>query len=69
MNVPFSEPAKGITGTYFIGYAREWAVTSRMLLNMVIQKDALFSFSRVETGAQFFVPSKSVLDAIAEGEF
>ncbi|MDR0847936.1 MAG: Dyp-type peroxidase, partial [Propionibacteriaceae bacterium] len=37
MNVPFSEPARGVTGTYFIGYSREWAVTKRMLNNMVTQ--------------------------------
>jgi putative iron-dependent peroxidase len=69
MNVPFSEPARGVTGTYFIGYAREWAVTKRMLNNMVARKDALFSFSHVETGQQFFIPSRSLLDAMAEGEF
>jgi putative iron-dependent peroxidase len=69
MNVAFSEPAKGITGTYFIGYSREWAVTRRMINNMVTRKDALFSFSHVETGQLFFIPSRSLLDAIAEGEF
>lgn len=69
MNVPFSEPALGVTGTYFIGYAREWAVTKRMLTNMVTQHDALFSFSTVETGTMYFIPSRSLLDQIAEGEF
>jgi putative iron-dependent peroxidase len=69
MNVPFSDPAKGVTGTYFIGYARQWAVTARMLANMVDKKDALFSFSYIETGAQFFIPSKHLLDAIGEGDF
>ncbi|MDR0417058.1 MAG: Dyp-type peroxidase, partial [Propionibacteriaceae bacterium] len=69
MNVPFAEPAKGVAGTYFIGYARDWAVTKRMLANMVDQQDALFSFSTVETGTAFFIPSKSLLAQIAEGEF
>lgn len=69
MNVPFSEPARGVTGTCFIGYAREWVVTKRMLSNMVTQHDALFSFSHVETGTMFFIPSKSLLGQIAEGEF
>jgi putative iron-dependent peroxidase len=69
MNVPFAEPARGVVGTYFIGYARDWAVTKRMLANMVAQQDALFSFSTVETGAAFFIPSKSLLAQIAEGEF
>jgi putative iron-dependent peroxidase len=40
-----------------------------MLNNMVTQHDALFSFSDIETGAMFFIPSRSLLDAIAEGEF
>ena len=31
MNVPFSNPAKNENGTYFIGYARHWMVTKRML--------------------------------------
>ncbi|MDR1448887.1 MAG: Dyp-type peroxidase [Propionibacteriaceae bacterium] len=69
MNVPFAEPARNLAGTYFIGYSSDWAVTKRMLTSMVDNSDALFSFSRVETGALFFVPAKSLLAQIADGEF
>jgi putative iron-dependent peroxidase len=68
MNVPFSQPATGVTGTYFIGYARDWAVTKRMLTNMIKAGDALFSFSKVQTGTMFFIPSKPLLQSIADGD-
>lgn len=68
MNVPFSDPASGVTGTYFIGYARHWDITRTMLTQMVEKKDYLLSFSKVLFGQLFFIPSRDLLDAIAEGE-
>ena len=68
MNVPFSSPGQNETGTYFIGYARYWDVTKQMLTNMFTQNDKLLDYSTPVTGALFFIPSRDVLDAIAEGE-
>ena len=69
MNVPFSEPAEKTTGTYFIGYARHWNVTKTMLTNMVEKHDYLLSFSKILTGQLFFIPSKTVLAKITDGDF
>ena len=69
MNVPYSAPASGKTGTYFIGYARHWKVTKGMLTNMVEKSDYLLTFSKVLTGQVFFVPSRDLLARMAEGEF
>lgn len=69
MNVAYSQPGRGVTGTYFIGYARYWDVTRQMLTNMFTQNDRLLEFSTATTGQLFFIPSKSLLDEIAEGEF
>lgn len=68
MNVPYSDPASGITGTYFIGYSRHWTVTKKMLENMVEKHDYLLSFSDILSGQLFFIPSRSLLDKIADGE-
>ncbi|KRN76848.1 Dyp-type peroxidase [Weissella minor] len=68
MNVPFSDPAQDVTGTYFIGYARSWNVTKNMLQNMVDNSDFLLTFSTLLTGQLYFIPSRDLLDAIAEGE-
>ncbi|WP_416353588.1 Dyp-type peroxidase [Agrilactobacillus fermenti] len=67
MNVPFSEPATEQTGTYFIGYARHFNVTLRMLNNMFEKSDRLLDFSTPITGAEFFIPSLPVLAKMAEG--
>lgn len=69
MNVPFSDPAKDLTGTYFIGYSKDFAVTNRMLTNMFTKSDRLLDFSTPITGNLFFIPSKDTLDKIAEGEY
>lgn len=69
MNVPYSDPATGITGTYFIGYARHWEVTKKMLESMVTGHDYLLSFSKILTGQLFFIPSKDTLDQIMNGDF
>lgn len=69
MNVPFSDPAAGVTGTYFIGYARHFYVTKMMLDQMVKMGDYLLKFSKIVSGQLFFIPSTTVLDEIADGEF
>lgn len=69
MNVPYSDPASGKTGTYFMGYSRYWQVTKLMLLSMLKGHDFLLSFSKILSGQLFFIPSKTVLDEIADGEF
>lgn len=69
MNVPFSDPAFNYTGTVFIGYARRWSVTKAMFQQMVDKNDFLFTFSQVITGQLFFIPSRDLLDEIADGKF
>ncbi|WP_461215776.1 Dyp-type peroxidase [Lacticaseibacillus sp. GG6-2] len=68
MNVPYSDPAKGVNGTYFIGYARHWTVTKRMLEGMFSNSDRLLDFSTPVSGEVFFIPSRHLLAAIADGE-
>ena len=67
MNVPFSDPATGKTGTYFIGYSRYWSVTKAMLQQMVDMSDFLLTFSTIQSGQLFFIPSRDTLDEIADG--
>ncbi|CAH1856280.1 Dyp-type peroxidase [Convivina intestini] len=69
MNVPYSDPATGNTGTYFMGYARHWEITKNMLLSMVLQNDFLLTFSTLLSGQLFFIPSRDTLAKIADGEF
>jgi porphyrinogen peroxidase len=70
-NMPFGSIAAGEFGTYFIGYARTPAVIEQMLENMFVGRppgnyDRLLDFSRAVTGALFFVPSRSLLESVAE---
>ena len=67
MNVPFSDPATGKTGTYFIGYSRYWSVTKVMLQQMVDMSDFLLTFSTIQSGQLFFIPSRDTLGEIADG--
>ncbi|MBA1434573.1 Dyp-type peroxidase [Bombilactobacillus bombi] len=69
MNVPYSDPAQDNTGTYFIGYSRHWEVTKLMLKNMVNKDDYLLTFSDILSGQLFFIPSRPLLDTIADGQF
>lgn len=69
MNVPFSNPAAGQTGTYFIGYARHWQVTKQMLQQMLDKSDFLLSFSTLLSGQLFFIPSRDNLAEIADGAY
>ena len=71
-NLPFATPSRGEYGTYFIGYARNPAVTELMLTNMFIGRpegnyDRLLDYSTAVTGTLFFVPSEPLLEALAEG--
>jgi putative iron-dependent peroxidase len=68
MNVAWSNPVSGQTGTYFIGYSRRWSVTKAMLEQMLEKHDRLLDFSTIQTGQVFFVPSKDVLAQIADGQ-
>ncbi|MDR1823801.1 MAG: Dyp-type peroxidase [Bifidobacteriaceae bacterium] len=68
MNVPFSDLGTGATGTYFIGYARHWHVTRDMLRQMLAMGDYLLQFSRIQTGQLFFIPSRPLLDRIADND-
>lgn len=68
MNVPFSDPASGKTGTYFIGYSRHWSVTKAMLQQMVDMGDFLLTFSTLLSGQLFFIPSRPMLEKIADGD-
>ncbi|HGD3318979.1 TPA: Dyp-type peroxidase [Proteus mirabilis] len=68
-NMPFSNPSKNEYGTYFIGYARYFSTTNRMLENMFAgtpegHTDKLLKFSTPVTGTLFFVPSPAFLDDI-----
>ncbi|HMN75836.1 MAG TPA: Dyp-type peroxidase [Burkholderiaceae bacterium] len=70
-NLPFGQPSRGEYGTYFIGYARDPAITLRMLSNMFVgdppgNYDRLLDFSDAVTGTLFFVPSADLLEALAE---
>lgn len=67
MNMPFSDPATGKTGTYFIGYSRYWSVTKAMLQQMVDMSDFLLTFSTIQSGQLFFIPSRDTLGEIADG--
>ncbi len=68
-NMPFSNPSKNEYGTYFIGYARYFSTTQRMLENMFLGSkegaaDKLLKYSTPITGTLFFIPSPSFLDDI-----
>ncbi len=70
-NMPFGSPAANEFGTLFIGYARGPEVLEAMLRNMFVgdppgNYDRLLDFSTATTGGLFFVPSASMLDALAE---
>ncbi|TBM29300.1 Dyp-type peroxidase [Hafnia paralvei] len=70
-NMPFSNPAKGEYGTYFIGYSRYFSTTKRMLENMFIgdpigNSDKLLDFSVAVTGTLFFIPSPDLLERLGD---
>ncbi|MBS0216093.1 MAG: Dyp-type peroxidase [Proteobacteria bacterium] len=66
-NMPFGDSARGVFGTYFIGYACSPARTEKMLENMFIGNppgnyDRLLDVSRAVTGSLFFCPTATFLD-------
>jgi porphyrinogen peroxidase len=67
-NMPFGD-ASGVSGTYFIGYARSPQVLEQMLQNMFVGRppgnyDRLLDFTHPVTGTLFFVPSASFLESL-----
>lgn len=70
-NMPFANLSRGEYGTYFIGYARSFTVTRKMLENMFIgvpagNTDRLLDFSTAVTGTLFFVPTWGLLEQLGE---
>ncbi|MFM0162469.1 Dyp-type peroxidase [Paraburkholderia sediminicola] len=70
-NMPFGRPGMGEFGTFFIGYARSPAPIEQMMENMFVGRppgnyDRLLDYSRAVTGCLFFVPSASLLEALAD---
>jgi putative iron-dependent peroxidase len=70
-NMPFGRPGAGEFGTYFIGYAGRLWVIEQMIERMFVGAppgayDKLLDFSTAVTGATFFVPTASMLEALAE---
>ena len=68
-NMPFSNPAKGEYGTFFIGYARSFKTTRQMLEHMFLGSkegyvDRLLDFSTPISGTLFFVPTYDFLDDV-----
>ncbi|WP_364518095.1 Dyp-type peroxidase [Nocardioides sp. LML1-1-1.1] len=70
-NMPFGRVGAGEYGTYFIGYARDPAVTERMLRRMFVGEpagnhDRVLDFSTAVTGNLYFVPPADLLDGAAD---
>jgi putative iron-dependent peroxidase len=70
-NMPFGVAGRGEYGTYFIGYCRSPEPIERMLVNMFVgdppgNYDRLLDFSRAVTGSLFFVPSRPLLESLAD---
>ncbi len=70
-NMPFGRPGRGEFGTYFIGYSRYLWVIEKMLQRMYIGDppgayDRLLDFSKPQTGATFFAPSRPTLQKLAQ---
>ena len=71
VNMPFANTSKGEYGTYFIGYAKTFTTTRKMLENMFIgdpvgNTDRLLDFSTPITGTLFFVPSYDLLGKLGK---
>lgn len=66
-NVAFAQPSKNEYGTFFIGYARSFAVTHQMLQHMFTGNaegyvDRLLDFSTPVSGSLYFIPAPDLLD-------
>ena len=74
-NMPFGRVGSDEFGTFYVAYAKDPAVTERMLENMFLglgdaTHDRLLDFSTALTGTLYFVPSADLLDdpTIVAGE-
>jgi porphyrinogen peroxidase len=70
-NMPFGRPGRQEFGTYFIGYSRYLWVIEKMLERMFIGDppgayDRMLDVSAPHTGATFFAPARSALQALAQ---
>lgn len=70
-NMPFGQVGAQEFGTYFIGYAKDPAVTELMLQRMFLGEpegnyDRILDFSTAVTGTLFFTPSAAFLDDLPE---
>lgn len=66
-NVAFAHPSKNEYGTFFIGYARSFAVTRQMVKQMFTGNaeghvDRLLDFSTPVSGSLYFIPSPDLMD-------
>ncbi|PIT28455.1 peroxidase [Snodgrassella alvi] len=66
-NVAFACPSKNEYGTFFIGYARSFAIIYQMLQNMFTGNaeghvDRLLDFSTPVSGSLYFIPAPDLLD-------
>ena len=55
-------------GTYFIGYARHWDVTRKLVTNMFTQDDCLLEYLAAEKKAVFLHPIEGTLGTHRMGE-
>lgn len=67
-NMPFGNISNNEMGTYFIAYASLFSTVRKMLERMFIGEpagnyDRILDFSTAKTGALYFVPSLTMLDA------
>jgi porphyrinogen peroxidase len=70
-NMPFGRPGAGEFGTYFIGYSGRLWVIERMLQRMFLGEpagsyDRILDFSTAVTGTTFFVPTRAMLERLAQ---
>ncbi|AII08760.1 Dyp-type peroxidase [Rhodococcus opacus] len=70
-NMAFGSLGEAEYGTYFIGYAKDPAVTELMLRRMFLGEppgnyDRILDFSTAATGTLFFVPSRDVLESLGD---
>ncbi|NLU83203.1 Dyp-type peroxidase [Rhodococcus sp. HNM0569] len=70
-NMPFGSLGDDEYGTYFIGYAKDVAITELMLQHMFLGNpegnyDRILDFSTAVTGTLFFVPSLTMLGRLPD---
>lgn len=70
-NMPFGMPGSGEVGLYYVGYCKDMWVIEKMLVNMFIgdppgSYDKVLDFSTAITGTNFFIPSRDLLESLAD---